>query len=150
MDKSQVNGRVIDAINDVLTLHPELTKAALAELCGVKPAKFSEILNLRMNAGVEIMSALCIQFNISADWLLTARNGLRPTRNYVRQQTTMPRRTIRWLRRRWLQERRRQRSCQKFLNVQHRRYGIPSWQRKKAVHIHLHTGNNPSYFENSA
>lgn len=79
MDKSQVNGRVIDAINDVLTLHPELTKAALAELCGVKPAKFSEILNLRMNAGVEIMSALCIQFNISADWLLTGRGDMLST-----------------------------------------------------------------------
>lgn len=76
MDKSQINSRVIDAINNTLELHPELTKAALGELFGVKPAKFSEILNLRMNAGVEIMSALCLNFDISADWLLTGRGDM--------------------------------------------------------------------------
>ena len=79
MDKSQINSRVIDAINNTLELHPELTKAALGELFGVKPAKFSEILNLRMNAGVEIMSALCLNFDISADWLLTGRGDMLKT-----------------------------------------------------------------------
>lgn len=76
MDKAQINGRVIEAINDVLKLHPELTKAALGELFGIKPAKFSEILNFRMNAGVEVMSELCLSFNISADWLLTGRGSM--------------------------------------------------------------------------
>ena len=76
MDKTQVNGRVIAAINDILDMHPELTKAALGELFGVKPAKFSEILNLRMNAGVEIMAALCLKFDVSADWLLTGRGNM--------------------------------------------------------------------------
>ena len=73
MDKTQVNERTISAISNILKLHPELTKAALGELFGIKPAKFSEILNLRMNAGVEIMAALCVEFNVSADWLLTGR-----------------------------------------------------------------------------
>lgn len=76
MDKTQVNERTISAISNILKLHPELTKAALGELFGIKPAKFSEILNLRMNAGVEIMAALCVEFNVSADWLLTGRGNM--------------------------------------------------------------------------
>ncbi len=44
-----------------------------AEIChnlGVKPAKFSEIMNERMAAGLDIIQNLCIKYNVSPTWLL--------------------------------------------------------------------------------
>lgn len=78
MKKEEVNKRMIDAINHVLE-HDCLSKSALADIMGIKPAKFSEILNQRMKAGVDMMSILCDQFSISAEWLLTGHGPMLKT-----------------------------------------------------------------------
>lgn len=75
MDKALINKRVLEAINYIIT-HFKITKTALADVFDVKPAKFSEILKERMNAGVEIMAILCNTYNISAEWLLTGEGSM--------------------------------------------------------------------------
>lgn len=71
MRKEDINKRVIDAIKWLLANTDGLNKTALAEAFGIKPAKFSEILNERMFAGSDIMGVLCERFGISSKWLLT-------------------------------------------------------------------------------
>ncbi|MDE6721737.1 MAG: helix-turn-helix domain-containing protein [Bacteroidaceae bacterium] len=75
MEKLDINARVIEAINDILTSKKEPNKAALAAQLGIKPAKFSEILNGRMMAGTDLMAELCIKYEINAMWLLTGIGG---------------------------------------------------------------------------
>ena len=53
-----INERVIEAINAILSSGLALNKADLAEKFGIKPAKFSEILNKRMKAGMDIIQNL--------------------------------------------------------------------------------------------
>jgi len=78
MDKALINKRVLEAINYVITQF-KITKTALADVFDVKPAKFSEILKERMNAGVDIMAVLCDTYNISAEWLLTGEGSMLKT-----------------------------------------------------------------------
>ena len=75
MDKVLINKRVLTALNYIIEKH-NVTKSALAEVLDIKPAKFSEILNERMNAGVDIMATICITYNISAEWLLTGEGEM--------------------------------------------------------------------------
>lgn len=76
MDKKKVNDRVIIAVKQVMKSRPELSKTMLSELLGVTITSFSHMMASRMNASVETMTALILQFNISADWLLTGRGGM--------------------------------------------------------------------------
>lgn len=71
-----INERVIEAINFILSSKIEPNKAELAEKLGVKPAKFSEVLNKRMKAGMDIIQKLCIDYKISADWLITGEGTM--------------------------------------------------------------------------
>ena len=71
-----INERVIEAINAILSSGLDLNKADLAEKFGIKPAKFSEILNKRMKAGMDIIQNLCIDYEISADWLITGEGSM--------------------------------------------------------------------------
>lgn len=71
-----INERVIEAINFILSSKIESNKAELAEKLGVKPAKFSEILNKRMKAGMDIIQKLCIDYGVSADWLITGDGSM--------------------------------------------------------------------------
>lgn len=71
MGKENINKRVITAIKWLLENTDGLTKTALADTFGIKPAKFSEILNERMLAGTDVMSVLCSKYHISSKWLLT-------------------------------------------------------------------------------
>ena len=56
--------------------HEPISKSALAESMNVKPAKFSEILNNRMNAGVDAIADLCDQYSFSAEWILTGQGTM--------------------------------------------------------------------------
>jgi hypothetical protein len=76
MDKKQVNDRVIIAINYILKFRPDISKSMLSELLELTPTSLSHILGSRMNVGVEVMTALCLRFQISADWLLTGRGNM--------------------------------------------------------------------------
>ena len=71
-----INERVINAINIILSSKIESNKAELAGKLGVKPTKFSEILNKRMKAGMDIIQKLCDEYNVSADWIITGRGDM--------------------------------------------------------------------------
>lgn len=76
MEKSEINDRIIDAINHVLNSNGNVSKSELARQFGIKPSKFSEILNKRMMAGTDMMSSLVKIYHISPNWLLTGSGSL--------------------------------------------------------------------------
>ena len=75
MDKISINQRFIEAVNNLLQ-DKGLTKAGIAANLGVKPAKFSEILNNRMMAGTDMIASLCEQFSYSPIWLLVGEGPM--------------------------------------------------------------------------
>lgn len=75
MNKADINRRFIAAIESLLK-DKGLTKTKVAESLGIKPAKFSEILNNRMNAGVDAIADLCDQYSFSAEWILTGQGTM--------------------------------------------------------------------------
>lgn len=81
LSKEEINNRFLIAINAVLANKLISSKAGLAESLGVKPAKFSEILNGRMKVGVDMIAILCDFYKVSPDWLLMSRgnNVFRPS-----------------------------------------------------------------------
>ena len=85
-----INERVIEAINYILSSKIESSKAEFAEKLGVKPAKFSEILNKRMKAGMDIIQKLCIDYEISADWLITGGGSMQRADTTVMSGTAPP------------------------------------------------------------
>ena len=59
LSKSEINSRVVEALLAIVANNLVATKTDLAERMGFKPAKFSEILNYRMNAGEDIIAKNC-------------------------------------------------------------------------------------------
>lgn len=78
MDKTEINKRFIAAIESLLK-DKGLTKTKVAQSLGIKPAKFSEILNNRMNAGVDAIADLCEQYSYSASWILNGQGPMLQT-----------------------------------------------------------------------
>ncbi len=76
MDKKTVNDRVIIALKYLMKLRPDLTKTMLSELLDITNSTLSHILGSRMNASVDLLTALCLRFQVSADWLLTGRGNM--------------------------------------------------------------------------
>ena len=76
MAKEDINKRTLKAIDWLLNSENAPSKAALASELNIKPSKFSEILNGRMNAGTDVMSLLCEKFEISSRWLLTGHGNM--------------------------------------------------------------------------
>lgn len=75
MDKESINQRFIEAVENLLQ-DKGLTKAGIAADLGVKPAKFSEILNNRMMAGTDMIASLCEKFSYSPIWLLVGEGPM--------------------------------------------------------------------------
>lgn len=75
MDKAEINDRFIQAVNSLLQ-DKGLTKSSIASSLGVKPAKFSEILNNRMNAGSDTIAKLCALYSINTSWLLLGEGSM--------------------------------------------------------------------------
>lgn len=75
MNRSLINSRALTAISYVIEKN-NVSKSNLAQIFQIKPAKFSEILNERMNVGIDIMAILCLQYRISAEWLLTGEGSM--------------------------------------------------------------------------
>lgn len=69
MDKDSINERFIKAVS-TLFQDKGLTKTSIAESLGLKPSKFSEILNSRMKAGTDTIAALCEKYSFSPSWIL--------------------------------------------------------------------------------
>ena len=75
LSKSEINNRVVEALLAIVANNLVQTKTDLAESMGIKPAKFSEILNYRMNAGVDIIAKICDWYNVDPYWLLMGRGN---------------------------------------------------------------------------
>ena len=71
MIKEAVNKRVIETINLLIERDAALNKSKLAQKFKISPSKFSEILNGRMAAGIDIMYHLKQDFGIDLNWLIT-------------------------------------------------------------------------------
>lgn len=84
LTKDEIHTRFIWAVNAVLHNNLVSNKSSLAESLGVKPAKFSEILNGRMKVGVDMIAIMCDYYNISPDWILMSRG------NNVFRRTALP------------------------------------------------------------
>ena len=77
MEKVSINKRFIEAVSYLLESGSVRSKGELAEKFGIKPSKFSEILNDRMNAGTDLIAQICTIFpDISSDWLLTGEGSM--------------------------------------------------------------------------
>ena len=85
LTKEEINSRFLDAVQALLTNGIVSSKATLAEAFGVKPAKFSEILNGRMKAGADMLAIICDYYLVSPDWLLMSRGD-----NIFRNSETLP------------------------------------------------------------
>lgn len=75
MEKADINNRFIAAINNLLQ-DKGLTKAGIAQVLGIKPSKFSEILNGRMNVGTDTVALLCENFSFNATWVLLGKGNM--------------------------------------------------------------------------
>lgn len=75
LSKEEINRRFITAVTAIMTNKLISSKTGLAESLGVKPAKFSEILNGRMNVGTDMIARMCDYYEVSPDWLLLSRGN---------------------------------------------------------------------------
>ncbi len=75
LTKEEINKRFKRAVTAILSQKLISSKAGLADSLKVKPAKFSEILNDRMNAGVDMIAIMCDYYHVSPDWILMGRGN---------------------------------------------------------------------------
>ncbi len=75
LSKEEINRRFIKAVTAIMVNKLISSKTGLAESLGVKPAKFSEILNSRMNVGIDMIARMCDYYDVSPDWLLLSRGN---------------------------------------------------------------------------
>lgn len=75
LTKEEINRRFIKAVTAIMVNKLISSKTGLAESLGVKPAKFSEILNGRMNVGIDMIARMCDFYEVSPDWLLLSRGN---------------------------------------------------------------------------
>ena len=75
LSKDEITARFVWAVNAVITSGQCSNKASLAESLGVKPAKFSEILNGRMKVGLDMIARMCDFYKVDPDWLLMGRGN---------------------------------------------------------------------------
>lgn len=73
LQKSYIDYRFVRAVQELLTANIADTQGEIAEELGVKPAKFSEIMNGRMHVGVDMLAILSENYLVSPEWLLTGR-----------------------------------------------------------------------------
>lgn len=79
MVKNIVNQRFIDCVNFLIKTKKVPSKSFLAEKFSISNSKFSEILNKRMNVGIDLLIVLASDFNISSDWLLLGKGEMLKT-----------------------------------------------------------------------
>jgi len=76
MSKQTVNQRFIFAINYLVDNNIVKNKTDISIVLGSSRSKFSEILKERMNVGVDMISSLVLNYNISSDWLITGKEPM--------------------------------------------------------------------------
>lgn len=65
-----------EAIEHILQENYVKNKGQLAKIFHISPSKFSEILNKRMNPGLNLFKILIEKFNINANWLITGKGSM--------------------------------------------------------------------------
>lgn len=73
LSKSSIDYRFGLSISVLINDNIANSKSEIADVMGVKPAKFSEILNGRMHVGVDMLAILSQYYHVDPDWLLTGR-----------------------------------------------------------------------------
>lgn len=74
--KSTVNQRFIKAVNYLISVKSAKNKTELAFNLRLGKSKLSEILNERMNVGIDTIALFCLLYEIRADWLLNERGKM--------------------------------------------------------------------------
>lgn len=84
LSKDEITARFSRAVTAIISTGQCPNKATLADSLGVKPAKFSEILNGRMKVGLDMVARMCDLYSVSPDWLLMGRS------NHLFRTTSLP------------------------------------------------------------
>lgn len=71
VSKEAINRRFIKCINDLIEAREGINKSTLAQELGISKSRFSEILNNRMNAGLDTIGLFCIKYKFNPNWILT-------------------------------------------------------------------------------
>lgn len=74
--KTLINQRFIKAVNFLISEKIVENKSTIAEKINISKSKFSEILNQRMNIGLEDLAAFTEEFLINPLWVLTGKGNL--------------------------------------------------------------------------
>lgn len=76
MCQISINQRFIFSVEYIISENIVEKKKDIADILGITPSKFSEILNERMNVSAELLSIFSIKFGISVEWLLTGEGEM--------------------------------------------------------------------------
>jgi type I restriction-modification system DNA methylase subunit len=76
MNRDPINQRFINCVNFLLEHKIYSKKGDIAKKLNIKNAKFSEILNLRMNVGIEEIIAICEIYNFNLYYILTEKGEM--------------------------------------------------------------------------
>ncbi len=74
--KYAINQRFIDCINFLISENKAESKTEIAENLNITKSKFSEILNKRMNIGVDTLSLLSNSYKVSVEWLVLGKKPM--------------------------------------------------------------------------
>lgn len=73
LSKETITYRFRKAVCAIIDNDIANSQSDIASELGVKPQKFSEIMNGRMKVGVDMVAAMCEKYLVSAEWILTGR-----------------------------------------------------------------------------
>ncbi|PWA10935.1 hypothetical protein [Flavobacterium laiguense] len=82
--KEAINQRFIEAVNAIISCNKEYNKAKIAAKLNIKPSKFSEILNKRMNISIDSILLFSDIFVIPLDWLLMGKGSI--DHSYIKEE----------------------------------------------------------------
>lgn len=74
--KDTINQRFIKAVNYLISIKSVKNKAELATNLRLGKTKLSEILNERMNVGIDTVALFCLVYEIRVEWLLNDKGKM--------------------------------------------------------------------------
>jgi hypothetical protein len=99
MNRNPINQRFINCVNFLLEQKIFSKKGDIAKKLNIKNAKFSEILNLRMNVGIEEIIEICEIYNFNLYYIVTGKGEMlnpnsltgvaEPTENHIKAGPTL-------------------------------------------------------------
>lgn len=76
MSKTPINERFVNCVNYLIENNIEVKKGDIAKKINIKNAKFSEILNFRMNVGIEEIISICDNYNFNLNYIITGKGEM--------------------------------------------------------------------------